>query len=189
MLNARNGPKLAIAASAALLGVIVIGAIVLFASRSGGGSDAPDALPEPNATLVAANRTPRLTTVSLLASGPDRAKIDSKVFDLIAAGITWRQIGDDVFPGSEVDVVMIYPDRQATSVGLMTREADPAAVEALWRELGQPDRKRPLYLASVGDDRNLQVEKWLREKVAALGFQLVGDRSKARETLFFTVAR
>ena len=187
MVNSRNGPKLAIAASAALV-VIVFGAIVLFASRSGG-SNAPEALPEPNATLVAANRTPRLTTVSLLASGPDRAKIDSKVFDLIAAGITWRQLGEDVFPGSEVEVVLVYPDREGTSVGLTTREADPAAVEALWRELGQPDRKRPLYLASVGDDRNLQVEKWLREKVAALGFQLVGDRSKARETLFFTVAR
>ena len=169
----------------ALAVVFVVGLGIYLALGRGDDSSAP---PEPDAALIARNRAPRFTSVSLLAGGPDRTKIDPRVFDLIKAGVTWSELGDSIFPGSELEIVFTSSDVMAVSSGLNAVKADPARVDTVWRDLGQPDRGRPLYLAPAGEGGNLEVEKWLRAKLTSLGFKLVSQRSKARETLLFTVA-
>jgi hypothetical protein len=172
---------------AAALGVVFVAALAVYIAI-GRGEDAASS-PEPDAATIERNRTPKFTSVALLAGGPDRAKIDPRAFEIIMAGVTWSELNDAVFPGSELEVVLTTSDVQAVSIGLIANKADPARVEALWRDLGQPDRGRPLYLAPAGESGNLEVEKWLRTKLTSLGFKLVAERSKARETLLFTVTR
>jgi hypothetical protein len=173
--------------SAAALGVVFVAALVIYIAIGRGDNAAPS--PEPDAALIAKNRTPEFTSVALLAGGPDRTKIDPRAFEIIMAGITWSELNDAVFPGSELDVVLTTSDVQAVSIGLMSIKADPAKVDALWRDIGQQNRGRPLYLAPAGDSGNLEVEKWLRARLTSLGFKLVTERSKAREQLLFTVTR
>ena len=165
--------------------VILITAVVLVAGKSS--SDEPDSLPAPDAALIARNHTPRNTTVSLLAGGGDLKKIDERVFDLIVAGVSWDDLKAAVFPGSEVELVLIYPDTESRSVGLETNREAQARVDALWQEI-QPDRERSLYIGPVGDLANVEVERWLREKLTALGFRLSND-IKSRERLLYTVTR
>jgi hypothetical protein len=174
--------------SAAALAVVFIAALGVYIAIGRGG-DEPASSPEPDAATIAKNRTPEFTSVALLAGGPDRSKIDPRVFDIIMAGVTWSELGESVFPGSDFEVSLTTSDVQAVSIGLMSNKADPARVEALWRDLGQPDRGHALYLAPVGEGGNLEVEKWLRAKLTSLGFKLVSERSKAREQLLFTVTR
>src|SRR4051812_26804455 len=71
--------------SAAALGVVFIAALVVYIAIGRGGDDAASS-PEPDAALIAKNRTPEFTSVALLAGGPDRTKIDPRVFEVIMAG-------------------------------------------------------------------------------------------------------
>jgi hypothetical protein len=181
--------RLLAVAGAGVAAVVVIAAVVLLASGGGGGALSP--LPPPNATTIAANGLKRDTTVSLLGSGSskNRDTVDIRYFDIIANGINWNELQPALFPTSEVEIVLVYPDKEATSVGLMTNRANPELVESLWRDVGQPDRKRLIYVAPVGELANVEVERWLREKLTSIGFQITTDISKARERLLFTVTR
>src|SRR5436305_5102184 len=66
--------------SAAALGVLFIAALVVYLAIGPGGDDAATS-PEPDASMIERNRTPVFTSVALLAGGPDRKKIDTRVFD------------------------------------------------------------------------------------------------------------
>jgi hypothetical protein len=185
----RGGPSFGVVAAVVVtVMALAATAYVLIGVSSGDETSAGNQAALSSSAAVDAAPGPRTTYVSLLVGGRDKAKIDPRVFDIVAAGVPWSEITTRVFPGDELDVVMIYQEDQGLSKGI-SAEADPANVDELWRTIGQPNRKRPLYIAQIGDERSPKVEAWLREKLMSLGFELTSNRSKARESLMFTVQR
>jgi hypothetical protein len=174
---------------AAVLGVIVVAIVagVVVLAQNGDGEDAP--APEPLGAASGTDAEPRYTAITLLAGGPNAARIEPRAFEIIIQGVAWSEVGSTVFPGSEVDLVMVLQEQQSLSVGLGGSPSDPSGVDSLWREIGQPGRHRALYFAPVGDESNKRLEAWLRQQLTALGFDLVKDRSKARESVLFTITR
>jgi hypothetical protein len=172
----------------AVTALLVTAAIVIFltAVLSSGGSESQqiEAIPQDPA-----NATPRFTAISLLAGGKDKSRIDSRAFEIIRLGVPWKELPTEVFPGSELELVMILQEELGLTIGLNEIVQDNARVEALWKEMGQEGRKRPIYLLPIGDLRNRALEVWLRNKLIELGFQVTTDRSKATEHILFTVIR
>ena len=181
--------SLAVIASATVTVVALVAAVLVLLSAGGDSSSGTSATADVDVPPAARTSGAGFTSISLLVGGPDKSKIDTRTFDIIAAGMPWQDLNDRIFPGDELDVVMIFQEDRGLSTGITANAVDPARVDALWKEMGQPNRRRPLYFAQIGDARNAQVERWLKEKLSALGFELTADRKKARESVMFTVAR
>jgi hypothetical protein len=166
--------------------VALIAAAVILLTK--GESETSGAAPVEHAA-TGDDASPRFTAVSVLVGGLDKTKIDTRVFTIINSGVEWSELGSKVFPGSEVQPVMIYQEDRGLSVGLGAEPRDPARVEALWREMGQPGRGRTIYFLPIGEPRSKQLEAWMREQLTGLGFKLTSDRSKAREGVMLTLVR
>jgi hypothetical protein len=129
-------------------------------------------------------------SIALMVGGLDTGKIDARAFDIIAAGLPWKELTADIFLGSQVQAVMIREVGGRQTVTDITNNAvDPARVDALWRAMGMPNRGRPLYLLTAGGDRNTRLEAWLKVKLMDMGFAVTDDRTRAAEGFILTLAR